>query len=148
MSEVNQKTKVEAAPARKKPGRKRDPRSRTSKARRMIMEGKLSPKQIATRVGMTTSHIYVLRSNMKAEGMAVPPVPDAVKTKPLPSGKSKPKPTTMPVPPAAPGEFRDVIAPIVVTAHVAKYEPPRVVKQERKKPTGPFRRFFDWMFSV
>ena len=136
MSEVIEATSV-TTPARKKPGPKPNSRSRTTKARRLIMQGNLSPKQIATRVGITTSHVYVLRSNMRAEGIAVPPVSDAVKTKPLPSGKPK-KTLSAPTPTPTPAPEMPVLL-----------DEPRSVEPRSVEPkAGPIRRFFAWMFSV
>lgn len=54
----------------------RKPRAKSKAAhiRRLCEQGKLTPKQIAEKVGVPVSYVYVLRSKMKAEAGGLPAV--------------------------------------------------------------------------
>lgn len=49
-------------------------KSRAARIRKLYEQGKMTPKQIAEKVGVPVSYVYVIRSKMKAEGGGLPAV--------------------------------------------------------------------------
>lgn len=58
--------------------------SKAAQIRKLITQGKLTPKQIAEKVGAPPPYVYVIRSKMKAEAGGLPAV--AEKKIPVPGG--------------------------------------------------------------
>lgn len=54
--------------------RKPRAKSKAAQIRRLCEQGKLTPKQIAEKVGVPVSYVYVLRSKIKAERGGLPAV--------------------------------------------------------------------------
>lgn len=57
-----------------KKSRKPRAKSKAAQIRRLCEQGKFTPKQIAEKVGVPVSYVYVLRSKMKAEAGGLPAV--------------------------------------------------------------------------
>lgn len=49
-------------------------KSKAAQIRKLSAQGKLTPKQIAEKVGVRPAYVHVLRSRMKAEGVGLPAV--------------------------------------------------------------------------
>lgn len=90
-------------------------KSKAAQIRRLCEQGKMTPKQIAEKVGVPPSYVYVLRSKMKAEGGGLP----AVSTR-----------SPMPVP----GGIQEVATETQAARAPAMQQPIMVVRPEEAAP--------------
>lgn len=69
--------------------RKLNGKSKASKIRKLINKGELTPAEIATKLGVAINYVYVIKGQMKQDGLirALPPVDPLLKPVPTSSVK-------------------------------------------------------------
>lgn len=112
-------------------------KSKNARIRKLVVQGKLTPKQVAEKVGVPVSYVYVVRSKLKAELGGLPavatrsrmPVPGGIQEVATQAEAMRPAPTPQPqiaVRVEQASQFKHVHtpSPAMRPAHVVIERPP------------------------
>jgi len=87
--------------------RKTHKKSKAAQIRKLTKQGTLTPAEIATKLGVSVNYVYVVRGQMKQDGLTRTSPPSDPSAKPVPtsSGKRRGRPPKYTVMEALPNEF-------------------------------------------
>ena len=112
--------------------RKPRPKSKAAQIRKLLSQGKLTAKQIAERVNVPATYVYVVRSKMKAEAGGLPavatksliPVAGGIQEVASEAELRKPPTPTIAVRPEEVEQFKHMQSPAVRPMQITMVEPP------------------------